>query len=1283
MKKEINDTKHKKGTFMIKKGLVTLVCLTVMSALWAWAATTYSIKTTLTNAGGQIQVRSTDPVTWPAGSTAASIIKYTNYTTQLAVHAVVTPDSDHMIVALTQNGSPVSFGAGTAPVGVDFVKNGPVTTETQTLVATFATRSATVGVTSQKWQLQTKNTNFGGTIVTTRGTDTPVALVKSGVLQMKNYMDTTPVSAAITVNTGYAIKSIATTGTVVDNNGSVAHVTVTPVAGKPINTVLVTYMPLIPVMTSTPAGGLITPSAAKIAYGKDLKLTVSPASNANNAFGNMTANSLKNIVSVIAITPKANYLSATATDASGTTASADAAGNITATFRGPVKVYVTKITGDIAVTGTYAKNTVANDAKNACTSCHNVAGSASAAVYGNWAQSAHKAVTCNVCHVGGMNGTVNTRTVTKTFFTYTTNVAGAKGTNYCMSCHLAGTVAANGVPAALALPSTHAAKTGCQACHVSVAGGDAHTIVAASPDVATPDSCSTSGCHASPSLTTSVHGSTIGSVATITCQGCHSSAIHGVLPAAGACMVCHATGTGGAAAVDAKHASFPGYAATDRGYCQACHSTHGVKQVKLAQYSSVNKTQALSTGATITINVNCASCHAAFPGATGSTVTTAYALGVHNAKTVTCQACHTAFPHGTVGNPNSGTGTNGAIIPVCTQCHNAAIAAAFTAGVDSSTPAMTCASCHGANATSVHSIGAGTTVSGSCIVCHDVNIKHPGAYVADNSGVRAITTEFGKWSHHVTGVTLNDAHCAACHLEGKVVAGAIVVDPANHMADATVHLRNADTDQPFKWDAAAATPDMTGMDNYCMSCHDADGATSAGSIAIQGVINVIPVGAGRAATASALNPFGDTISNKYDQLSRGAVVAVKEQFDGGNTSHHGVATKKYLTKNLTAAQFTNISTANYANGDLGVSKNTQPGLLTVGTMYETSKMTAYVPFGAAGAIADNTQIHCADCHTVGQYKANTTNKINDDGSLGAAVATVIGAHGSDNEYMLRNQDGSDNTTNAKTAMVCYICHISNQYDGYTVNANSHNGAVNHSTSASTTKYTAAGDVNCNGQTNNTMGQVGLSARTMIAAADLALMQKGTWGTTGKSNAYANKCINCHNSGVDSNFGGIHGNAVRVGTTAVVNKNVAYSTYSAAGGATAAAPIQHQLVTGRQPYRFLPGLGNFRYNGGATADAWTRKSIGSTGKSDRMGCYTLNGTSASRVAGQVGNSPSTDYKYSPSPTKGKIAGTNVSPNAVADDNGILGSWGGCAHHSGSSTGNSGTSVSRTSLRPLTY
>ncbi len=112
----------------------------------------------------------------------------------------------------------------------------------------------------------------------------------------------------------------------------------------------------------------------------------------------------------------------------------------------------------------------------------------------------------------------------------------------------------------------------------------------------------------------------------------------------------------------------------------------------------------------------------------------------------------------------------------------------------------------------------------------------------------------------------------------------VVVDPTYHMADNKTHLRNADTDADMQWDPAA--PNHSTMDNFCMSCHDANGATSAESAAIQAFINDGLAAAGK--TASASNPFGDTISNRYDKMLRPAVVDVDSQFDTTNNSHHGV-----------------------------------------------------------------------------------------------------------------------------------------------------------------------------------------------------------------------------------------------------------------------------------------------------------------------------------------------------------------------------------------------------------
>ena len=53
-------------------------------------------------------------------------------------------------------------------------------------------------------------------------------------------------------------------------------------------------------------------------------------------------------------------------------------------------------------------------------------------------------------------------------------------------------------------------------------------------------------------------------------------------------------------------------------------------------------------------------------------------------------------------------------------------------------------------------------------------------------------------------------------------------------------------------------------------------------------------------------------------------------------------------------------------------------------------------------LGDDSTLHCGDCHTVGQYKPGSA--VNGDGS---ATTVVIGAHGSENEYMLRNSIGTD------------------------------------------------------------------------------------------------------------------------------------------------------------------------------------------------------------------------------------------------------------------------------------
>src|SRR6185369_14719562 len=138
-----------------------------------------------------------------------------------------------------------------------------------------------------------------------------------------------------------------------------------------------------------------------------------------------------------------------------------------------------------------------------------------------------------------------------------------------------------------------------------------------------------------------------------------------------------------------------------------------------------------------------------------------------------------------------------------------------------------------------------------CIGCHDLGRAAPphrsDSIVNDDNGVRAIVAEFSKRSHHITSGTPSNAQCVVCHLEGTVnAAGAIVTDDTKHMKNDKVHLRNADTDADMVWGGT----EHTNMDNFCFSCHDSDGATSAG-------ISAIMTGKDFGGPFSPKNPFAD------------------------------------------------------------------------------------------------------------------------------------------------------------------------------------------------------------------------------------------------------------------------------------------------------------------------------------------------------------------------------------------------------------------------------------------
>jgi hypothetical protein len=206
-------------------------------------------------------------------------------------------------------------------------------------------------------------------------------------------------------------------------------------------------------------------------------------------------------------------------------------------------------------------------------------------------------------------------------------------------------------------------------------------------------------------------------------------------------------------------------------------------------------------------------------------------------------------------------------------------------------------------------------------------------------------------------------------------------------------------------------------------------------------------------------------------------------------------------------------------------------------------------------------------------------------------------------------------------------------------------------------------VDCNGNNENSSGLTG-RARLVPEEAQMddatfqLEVREGTYAPTGGGNILGIKCLNCHNASDKKTFGGIHGNA----------GNASYTTYSGAKTVSGAT-----VAVSRKPYRFMPGLGNFRYNGGHNEEAWTRKVLTNA---SRQGCYTITGASTVPLGTDSANP-------NPAPTRADASGANVSTRAIAGDNGILGSWGACTDHAGSSFSGSGRSTTRTNLRPLTY
>jgi GH24 family phage-related lysozyme (muramidase) len=657
----------------------------------------------------------------------------------------------------------------------------------------------------------------------------------------------------------------------------------------------------------------------------------------------------------------------------------------------------------------------------------------------------------------------------------------------------------------------------------------------------------------------------------------------------------------------------------------------------------------------------------------------------------------------------------------CTVCHKAPYAIPHPTNLNAG---VTCAKCH----TDPLGQNTGTGDAHSiqplprCIDCHAVQQAQvaPGL-VNDNSGVRSITQEFAKWSHHVTGVTLNDAHCAACHLEGKVSGTEIAVDSTKHMVDGMVHLRNADTDADMQWDPAS--PNHTTMDNFCMSCHDANGATSAMSVNIQAFINTNGIAA-TGKTASAKNPFGDTISNRYDKMQRPGVTNVGDQFNTSNNSHHGVKGPRYSGRTRVAGSRAIANPGTFANNSSATLQGVRSTIYDAGNFNQLYTPLANnggetAPRTGAATLGDDSTLHCGDCHTVGQWKAGSSTI-----ASGAPTPVAIGAHGSNNEYLLRNSIGTDqrHTQNAYTVsgtnvvtqtnpngafLVCYNCHAYKNYGSTYVGTGANAGNIAGAELANNQPH--AGEYDTGGRCNAPGNTLSFAGYTTGAATDgsqfasridgLGAKLTGEQAPDGNvsGNIFGIQCLNCHNSGIGNAYGGIHGSANDTSWNGVTPASLD-------GNATGGYYI-NGMGNATKVERFLPGLGNAMHvpgtlggitggttvpsgtngvaysftTGGVTNDTnWEQKhwqqtattvinfktAVVTNTASAGAGCYTLGGTTPIATNVSAGLS-------GPS-----VTGEGGSATAASD------TWGGCEDHSAAQGGGNHGFLKRI-VRPVTY
>ncbi len=409
--------------------------------------------------------------------------------------------------------------------------------------------------------------------------------------------------------------------------------------------------------------------------------------------------------------------------------------------------------------------------------------------------------------------------------------------------------------------------------------------------------------------------------------------------------------------------------------CTTCHTSHGTRNIFLIK-ETINTPDGGNWSSTGTPDAT-----VDFRYKSGTAGSAPYVMGDdtggHSTSTRVCEACHSQNRY-----HNYNTANN-------------------TGGLDHNN-ALDCNNCHSHK-------DAFAGLGGSCVDCHN-GVPSGATYVTRD----VVGSDFTQASRHVFNGTVTNWDCIVCHREGDETAATSgkVRLTSLHKNPGGIKVDLRDVDNPastvVQWDKNNVTNTMlTGMDTFCMKCHDADGASGIAVATGDTGVTLTP------STSEALKPFNSTdgidsgtgggsvtvgvdLTSIYsDQAScegkgfywdgslcwdsRGRVLDVESQFNpgtggsgtgyNGNPSQHAVLGQRYSTawSDTHPGEWDDPAWVNSTLKD--------------GTNLQTVKETA--------------RLHCADCHTVD-----------------------LNAHGGSNIFMLTGSTIDD---------TCWTCHSNATY----------------------------------------------------------------------------------------------------------------------------------------------------------------------------------------------------------------------------------------------------------------